>query len=151
MMNPAGRTAGALIVAASMHSSTPSSGRPPGVATASPATINPIMSASLWPPPMKWNSTSGLQTPSHTARAGSLPADLAKRGSEIAMSTTPATSNRRRIMIALTTLPPERRTASVREPQEERPVGRRRGQPRVTHGREELRRAERGRPELVRD
>ena len=73
--------------------------------------MSPTISASLWPPPMKWNSTSGLQTPSQTARAGSLPAARASGGSETAMSTTPATSNSRRIMIALTTLPPESRTA----------------------------------------
>ena len=50
----------------------------------------------------------------------------------------------------LTTLPPERSTAALRESQEERSVRRRSGAPRVTHRREVFRRAERGRTELVR-
>ncbi len=72
---------------------------------------------------MKWNNTSGLHTPSHTARAGSFPAARASGGNDTAISTTPTISNRRRIMIALTTLPPERSTAACARRRNNGPYG----------------------------
>ena len=46
-----------------------------------PASIRPIMSASLWMPLTRWNSTSGLAAPSHSARPVSSPQRRASLGS----------------------------------------------------------------------
>ena len=49
-------------------------------ASARPVTTRPTMSASLWAPATKCMRTTGLRTPSHSARAGSTPCRRASRG-----------------------------------------------------------------------
>ena len=62
------------------------------------------MSASLWAPAMKWMSTSGFNTPSQNARAGSLPSAPASFGNATAISTTPSTATSRSNMTVPSTL-----------------------------------------------
>lgn len=61
----------------------------------SPASISPSMSASLWTPPMRWNSTSGFATPSHSALTGATPQRMDRRGSAQTINATPARASSR--------------------------------------------------------
>jgi len=97
MMNAAASAAGAFIEAPRTQRRIPATGRF-HAASARPDTIKPTMSESLWAPAMKWMSTSGLQTPSQNARAGSLPSAAASIGTATAINTTPNTATNRSSM-----------------------------------------------------
>ena len=94
-MNAAPARAGTLMVAASAHTAIPARGRP-SKAIATPAASRPTISTSLCPAAISPSVISGLSRASHSARAGSVPSDWARRGTYTANSTRP-TSSRPRI------------------------------------------------------
>ncbi len=93
--NPSTSSAGSLTAEAHTIRNAPpsrcgSSAREPARSPISiPARISPIISASLWMPLIRWNRTSGLPTPSHSASPTSTPQRRASRGSVQMMSARP--------------------------------------------------------------
>lgn len=77
-------------------------------ATSTPASIRPIMRASLWMPATRWNSTSGFAAPSHNALTAETPQRRARRGSAHTISATPASARMRCRKIPATMLSPVR-------------------------------------------
>ena len=124
MMNPAGNTAGALIVAAT-HAQQHAEQRPvrdrrdrePGDDEADHQRV--VVTAA---DEVEQHERVAHAEP-HGARRILARGLRQLRAAQIAMSTTPATSNRRRIMIVVTTLPPESRTAKFARRRKSGPYG----------------------------
>jgi len=84
-------TAVALTPIASPNSTPAASGHRIA-ASASPATRNPTITASLCAPDTRWIGTSGQASASHTARSTGTPARRASRGRQTAISATPSSA-----------------------------------------------------------
>ena len=93
-MNGSAMTAVTLTMAPSAMTTQARTSRPLR-ARARPPTTAATMSASLCAPPTKWAPTSGVATPSHTARTGDQPSRRATSGTAQARTTTPTTASRR--------------------------------------------------------
>ena len=114
--NPSASSDGTLIIDDSAISAVPAtsharrrprSGAPdppawiPRNASSRPASIRPSISASLWMPATRWNSSSGFAAPSHNAVTDATPQRRASRGSAHTIrATPPSASNRCRKMPA---------------------------------------------------
>ncbi len=116
--NPSASRDGILIVddsaisvapASSSTSARPRIGSLPSTArnaSSTPASMRPIISASLWIPATRWNSTSGFAAPSQRALTLDTPQRRASRGSAHTIIATPARARRRCRKIPATMLSP---------------------------------------------
>ncbi len=86
--------AGTFTSAADARTTVPSTHRPRRKAT-SPATISPIISASLWAPPTRCTSASGLSTAAHSAPASPAPHSDARRPMPHTISPSPTRATSR--------------------------------------------------------